>query len=200
MDFDKAILPKLLELEVHKLMGYDWLSKQKTAKVKKLAERSRRPATIMSTSEIYNYHQVNDLVATAGQPTIAQLESAAKEGIITIINLGLHDQGYSLEDEAGLVSSLGMDYYHIPVDWDIPTEENFINFEKLLNRLPAGKLLIHCAANYRASAFYALYALRNLDWSETQAEALMSPIWQDSHYPAWEDLIKQVKSQTNPSI
>jgi hypothetical protein len=29
MDFEKAILPKRLELEVQKLMDYDWLFKQK---------------------------------------------------------------------------------------------------------------------------------------------------------------------------
>ncbi len=147
----------------------------------------------MSTTDIYNYHKVDDAVTTSGQPTIPQLESAAKEGVVTIINLGLLGQSYSLEDEAGLVRSLGMDYYHIPVDWENPTEENFADFENLLNRLPAGKMLIHCAANYRASAFYALYALRNLDWSETRAETLMLPIWQGSHYPAWEEFIQHIK-------
>jgi protein tyrosine phosphatase (PTP) superfamily phosphohydrolase (DUF442 family) len=154
----------------------------------------------MSTTDIYNYHKVNDLVVTSGQPTIAQLQSAAREGILTIINLGMLDQSYSLEDEAGLVHSLGMDYYQIPVDWENPTEENFTDFEKLLNRLPPGKMLIHCAANYRASAFYALYALRNLDWSDAQAQILMLPIWQGSHYPVWEDFIQRIKSQTSPSI
>jgi len=153
----------------------------------------------MSTTDIYNYHKVDDTVATSGQPTIPQLESVAEEGVVTIINLGLLGQSYSLEHEAGLVSSLGMDYYHIPVDWDNPTEENFTDFEKLINRLPAGKMLIHCAANYRASAFYALYALRNLDWSEARAEALMSPIWKGSHYPVWEDFIRSIKRQTSPS-
>jgi len=153
----------------------------------------------MSTTDIYNYQKVDDAVATSGQPTIAQLKSAAVEGVVTIINLGFLGQRYSLKDEAGIVSSLGMSYYHIPVDWDNPTEENFINFEKLINRLPGGKMLIHCAANYRATAFYALYASRNLDWSETRVETLMSPVWQGSHYPVWDDFIRRIKSQTSPS-
>ena len=78
----------------------------------------------MSIQDIYNSLKVNDQVTTSGQPTITQLESAAKEGIITVINLGLLDQSYSLEDEAGLVRALGMNYYHIPVVWDHPTEED----------------------------------------------------------------------------
>ena len=153
----------------------------------------------MSIHEIYNYQKVSDAVMTSGQPTIPQLESAAEEGIVTVINLGLLDQSYSLEDEAGLVRSLGMNYYNIPVEWDHPTEEDYIKFENLINRVPDGRILIHCAANFRVSAFYALYALRNLDWSETQADALMSPIWQGSHYPVWEDFIRRIKSQTSPS-
>lgn len=154
----------------------------------------------MSTSDIYNYQKVDQAVATSGQPTLAQLESAAEEGITTIINLGLLGQSYSLQDEAGLVRSLGMNYHPIPVDWENPTEENFMEFEKLLKGLPEGKLLIHCAANFRASAFYALYGLRNLGWSESRVEALMTPIWQGSQYPVWEDFFRRIKSQTNPSI
>jgi protein tyrosine phosphatase (PTP) superfamily phosphohydrolase (DUF442 family) len=146
------------------------------------------------TTEIYNFIQVNEQVATSGQPTISQLESAAGEGFQTIINLGLLGQDYSLKDEAGLVRSLGMDYYHIPVEWDNPKIENFIEFEKLLNSLSSRNILIHCAANFRASAFYALYALRNMDWSEAQAREFMLPVWQGSNYPVWEKFITQIKS------
>ena len=153
----------------------------------------------MSIQDIYNSLKVNDQVTTSGQPTITQLESAAKEGIATVINLGLLDQSYSLEDEAGLVRALGMNYYHIPVEWDHPTEEDYEKFEDLVNHLPAGKLLIHCAANFRATAFYALYGLRNLEWTESRAEELMSPIWSGSHYPVWQEFIQRVKSQPGPS-
>jgi protein tyrosine phosphatase (PTP) superfamily phosphohydrolase (DUF442 family) len=153
----------------------------------------------MSTQDIYNVQIVSEMLTTAGQPTIAQLESAAEEGILIVINLGLLDQSYSLEDEAGLVRSLGMDYYHIPVDWDHPTEENFLTFENLLNRLSVEKMLIHCAANFRATAFYSLYAMRNLGWSESLAETLMSPIWQGSHYPVWETFIKYIKDLAGSS-
>ncbi len=34
----------------------------------------------MSTSDIYNYHKVDDHVITGGQPTEEQLKSAAEEG------------------------------------------------------------------------------------------------------------------------
>lgn len=39
----------------------------------------------MSTSEIFNYRQVNDQLITAGQPTEEQLKAAADEGFTTVI-------------------------------------------------------------------------------------------------------------------
>src|SRR5512147_1703691 len=120
---------------------------------------------LMSTSDIYNYLKVNDQLVTGGQPTAEQLKSAAAEGFVTVINLATIDPRYSLEDEAGLVDSLGMTYYHIPVEWENPTESDFTAFEEHMAHLPPGKTLIHCAANYRVTAFYSLYAQKHLGWS-----------------------------------
>jgi len=149
----------------------------------------------MSTSEIYNYLKVDDQVITAGQPTADQLRSAAAEGFITVINLAVNEPDRALEDEAGLVHSLGMAYYHIPVEWEHPTEADFASFEHLMEQIPAGKTLIHCAANYRVTAFYSLYAQKHLGWSAAQADTFRATIWRDSHYPAWERLIAQIKAQ-----
>jgi len=149
----------------------------------------------MSTEEIYNYIKVSDYIVTGGQPTADQLRSAAAEGFTAVINLATIDAHYSLEDEAGLVRSLGMAYYPIPVDWENPKESDFDTFERTMNQLPAGKTLIHCAANFRVTAFYALYAQKNLGWSEAQAEAFRAAIWKGSHYPVWEQFIAQMKAK-----
>ena len=134
----------------------------------------------MSTQEIYNYRKVNDQLITGGQPTEEQLKSVAEEGFTTVINLATLNPRYSLDDEAGLVQSLGLTYYHIPVEWDNPKASDFETFERLMKQLPDGKTLIHCAANFRVTAFYSLYALRNLGWSEAQAEVFRASIlaWQ----------------------
>jgi protein tyrosine phosphatase (PTP) superfamily phosphohydrolase (DUF442 family) len=152
----------------------------------------------MSVSDIYNYLRVSDQISTGGQPTADQLKSVAAEGFTTVINLATFDPGHSLEDEAGLVQSLGMNYYHIPVEWANPTESDFAAFERLLAQQMDQKTLIHCAANFRATAFYALYAHRRLGWSDAQVEAFRAQIWQGSHYPVWEQFIARIKSQTTP--
>jgi hypothetical protein len=57
------------------------------------------------------------------------------------------------------------------------------------------KMLIHCAANFRVTAFYSLYALKYLGWTETQADAFRASIWQGSDYPVWEAFIAEIKTR-----
>ena len=149
----------------------------------------------MSTADIYNYRKVNDRISTGGQPTEEQLRSAAAEGFTTVINLAPTSPDRSLKDEAGLVRSLGMTYHHIPVDWENPQERDFTAFEAALQASSADKTLIHCAANFRVSAFYSLYAMKHLGWTETQADEFRAPIWAGSHYPIWEKFIAQMKHE-----
>lgn len=156
----------------------------------------------MDTGDIYNFLEVNDFLITAGQPTAEQLRAAAAEGIKTVINLAASEPPYTLAGEAELVQSLGMNYYHIPVDWNNPLESDFAAFEALMQRLsdpdnpevPREKTLIHCVANFRVTAFYSLYALKHLGWSEEQSDRLRARIWQERDYPVWEQFIRRLKA------
>jgi len=147
----------------------------------------------MSTSDITNYHSVNDQIITGGQPSEEQLRAAAEEGFKAVINLATTNPRYSLEDEAELVQSLGMAYYHIPVEWEHPQASDFAAFEAVMAQLPASKTLIHCAANFRVTAFYSLYAMKHLGWSEAQAAEFRASIWEDSEYPIWEKFISDMQ-------
>ncbi len=151
----------------------------------------------MSTEEIYNYRFVNDQISTGGQPSEEQLRSAAADGFKTIINLATINPRYSLADEAGLVRSLGMTYHHIPVEWENPQESDFAAFEAVMQAQPAGKILIHCAANFRVTAFYSLYAMKHLGWAEAQADQFRASIWAGSDYPIWEKFIGDMKSKVS---
>ena len=149
----------------------------------------------MSTQDITNYRRVNDQITTGGQPSEEQLRAAAAEGFKTVINLATINPRYSLEDEAGLVQSLGMTYHHIPVEWEHPQASDFAAFEAIMTQLPVSKTLIHCAANFRVTAFYSLYAMKHLDWSMAQAAEFRASIWADSDYPIWEKFVGEM--QTN---
>lgn len=149
----------------------------------------------MAIEEIYQYRKVNDQLSTGGQPTEEQLQAVAEQGFRTIINLAPISPRYSLEDEQSLVQSLGMHYHHIPVEWDNPTADDFSTFEALMQALPAGKTFIHCAANFRVSAFYSLYAQRHLGWSQGQADAFRASIWQGSDEPIWKTFIGDMQAR-----
>lgn len=149
----------------------------------------------MSTQDIYNYKKVDDALITGGQPTEDQLRAAAQEGFSAVINLAPTSSRNALEDEAGLVQSLGMTYHYIPVDWDDPTESDFEAFEAALKQHPDGKTLLHCAANFRATAFYSFYAMKNLGWSEEQAAEFRATIWYGSAYPVWDEFIEDMNAK-----
>jgi len=149
----------------------------------------------MSTESIYHYIKVDAQLITGGQPTEEQLRAAAGEGFRTVINLAPINPRYSLDDEAGLVRSLGMLYQHIPIDWENPTASDFSSFEALMQALPAGKTLIHCAANFRVTAFYSLFAQKHLGWSKARADEFRASIWHGSDYPIWEAFIDDMQAR-----
>ncbi len=149
----------------------------------------------MSTSDIYNYLKVNEDLITAGQPTEEQLKAAADEGFTTVINLATINPRYSLPDEAGLAQSLGLTYHHIPVDWEQPKDSDFDAFEQVMQSIGDARLLIHCAANFRVTAFYSLYAQKHLGWTDAQAHEFRAAIWQGSNYPVWETFIQHTQDR-----
>lgn len=146
----------------------------------------------MRVEDIYHYQKVDEKISTAGQPSEQQLKAAAAEGFAVVINLAPLDPRYSLADEAGLVPSLGMDYYCIPVAWDQPLESDFTAFSTLLNQLDGKKLLIHCAANYRVTAFFSFYAMQKLGWSAEKASQFRALIWKPGEHPIWQTFIHQM--------
>lgn len=147
----------------------------------------------MSTQDILNYQAVDDRIITGGQPTEAEFRSAAEEGFQVVINLAPHDREDSpLADEAGLVRSLGMEYYNIPVIWTDPQDKDFADFCAAMDALQGRRILIHCYANYRVSAFFSLYAMRRLGWSKDQAGRFMALVWVRGENPIWDAFIDRL--------
>lgn len=112
---------------------------------------------------IKNFMPVTDNLTTAGQPSELQLREIASEGFEVVINLGLMDPKYCLPDEMGLVQLLGLEYHHIPVDFQSPKLEDLQSFFHVMDAAKSKKLFIHCAANKRVCCFLALYGESKLD-------------------------------------
>ncbi len=129
-------------------------------------------------SSIYNFHQVSDMLACAGQPREGQLAAIADDGYQVIINLGLLDGKYALADEASSVKNLGLIYHHIPVIFDNPQIDELTSFIGLMNNHTNEKTLVHCAANYRASVFTGLYLFATEQLDEQEMQELIEEVWQ----------------------
>ena len=153
-------------------------------------------ATKVSVEDINNFRRADERSITGGQPTEKQLKAVAADGYKVVINLATIDPRYSLRDEAATVTSLGMKYHHIPVKWDEPTDADFAAFERVMQQVGEEPTLVHCAANYRATAFYSLYAEKHLGWSKERGREFRASVWRDeSKFPAWQDLIERTEAQ-----
>lgn len=134
---------------------------------------------MIKVSDIYNFRPIEDALSTSGQPTEAQLRAAAGEGYDVIINLALHDHPrYSLPDETGLVKTLGMKYVHIPVQFDDPQEDDLLAFIEAMEMHKNKKILVHCAANMRVTAFLGLYRVIKEGKLEIEAFEPMRTVWE----------------------
>ena len=138
-----------------------------------------------SFAHLRNFRQLTPTFATSGQPKEEDLKAIADAGYEVVINLALHnDPRYSLVDEAGTVASLKMTYIHIPVQFDNPTVENMNAFFNAVDQHKDRKLWVHCAANYRVTAFVGLYRVMREGWERDCAFELMNSVWAPKDYPA----------------
>ena len=150
---------------------------------------------IRNMSAIYHLKQVSDLLACAGQPREGQLQSIADDGYQVIINLGLSDGKYALADEAASVAKLGLTYHHIPVIFDDPQLSELNDFIKLMNEHSHQKTLVHCAANYRASAFTGLYLFSADILSQDEMRGFIEDVWQPDGI--WQQFIDEAVEKLN---
>ncbi len=57
---------------------------------------------------------------------------------------------------------------------------------------------MHCAANYRVTAFYGLYALRRGLCTEAEADELTRSVWNPAEFPAWDAFIARERQRSDP--
>lgn len=139
--------------------------------------------------DLLNFHQITETIATSGQPSAHQFLGVVKEGYSAVVNLATFASPSAVIKEDKIVTDLGMLYIHIPVDWEAPTVEDLKVFFGVMEALDGQKVLVHCAMNYRVSAFMYKY-LTLIKGNEHDAST--SPIlrsWQPSMSDSWKSIL-----------
>ncbi len=141
-------------------------------------------------TDIYHFLPLTDHLLTSGQPSRSQFEPVAGSGVETVINLALDTSDHALPDEAEIVENLGMEYVHIPVLWEAPARADLDRFMDAMDARQGKKLLVHCAANMRVSAFVALYRVLRQGWDWEKAAVDVRRIWDPDQNPVWREFIQ----------
>jgi uncharacterized protein (TIGR01244 family) len=139
----------------------------------------------MSIEQSYNFRRIDERLTTSGLVSPAQLRALGNDGYDAVINLLPDTFEHAVPDEGRIVRDQGLDYVHIPVDFDAPTHADFEAFTDAMDARSDQKIHVHCAANFRVTAFYGLYAMRKGLCTEADAMALIEGIWQPDEHPPW---------------
>ena len=140
--------------------------------------------------DIYHYQFLSDTLSSSGMPTAEQMKGVAEAGVQVVINLAPHDVPNAIPNERELVNSLGMEYVNIPVTWRAPEAEALRQFLDTMETHAGKSILVHCEANYRASAFVMMYRVLGLEWKREDAIPVMEKMWNPEDFPVWEKFIE----------
>lgn len=142
--------------------------------------------------KLRNFRRFDALTAGSGQPTEEQFQDVSESGVRCVINLALPTSTYALPDERGVVIKFGMEYVHIPVSFEAPQVADYLKFEEAMDLRRDVNVLVHCAMNFRASAFMALYRIRRTGADRDRALDDMRSVWEPD--AAWSKLIDTILS------
>ena len=138
---------------------------------------------------IYNYVPISGSISTSGQPSPSEFQLIKTAGFDAIVNLAPHNAENSLEDEAGVVAALGLEYIHIPVDFKNPTDSDFSRFVSTMADKEGCEVWVHCAANMRVSAFIYRYRREVLGVDKEIAQQDLQKIWEP--FGVWKIFVNQ---------
>ena len=147
----------------------------------------------MGAEQSYNFRRVGDHITTSGVVGAENLRAMGKQGYDVVINLLPDDSQYAVADEADILAAQGIRYVYIPVDFSRPDVSDYEAFARAMKESEGKQVHVHCAANFRVSAFYSLYAVREGHWSQDDADALLDSLWSPDENPGWPEFIEAVR-------
>ena len=151
--------------------------------------------------ELFNYYEYSSDLASSGQPTREQLPDIAEAGISAVINLAPLTSPGAFPDEGERFEELGIDYIHIPVNWEQPLLTDLKSFLVAMDQFRDKRILVHCMANARASLFVYLWRTLKAGDDVNDAHKTMLAIWDNNEgfelhkFEQWVAFIEEARAK-----
>ena len=118
---------------------------------------------------VENFHPVNDHIYRGAQPTRDGIQSLAKFGVRTIIDLRGGREHSGMEEQ--LVKAAGMHYVHVPLKgFSAPSDQEMATVLALLNDNSAWPVFVHCRRGAdRTGTVIACYRISHDHWANPKA-------------------------------
>lgn len=159
-----------------------------------LANATIESESVEKIKQVRALQQQAPQLLSSGLPSEQQFAQLKQAGVDVVINLMPDSNKEAHPDERKLVTQAEMEYVYIPVDWQNPKVEDVEAFFTAMDQHKGKNVLVHCLANYRASAFAYLYQLKR--GQKPEIEKTMAP-WNGelSNYPKWQALLADVSQK-----
>lgn len=147
-----------------------------------------------SLSQIPAFSIIHEHLFSSAQPTAEQLKLIKEYGCSTVINLALSNAPNHIENEDRICLDLGLNYIHIPIDWETPSAEQCLLVLDLIDHLVQNEIVwIHCSKNDRSSCLMYVYRQFYMNMDMPTSQDLLHEIWEPNE--TWTGLIHSITLQ-----
>ncbi|NUG24073.1 protein tyrosine phosphatase family protein [Acinetobacter lactucae] len=147
-----------------------------------------------SLSQIPAFSIIHEHLFSSAQPSVEQLKLIKEYGCSTVINLALTNAPNHLENEDRICLDLGLNYIHIPIDWETPSAEQCLLVLDLIDHLVQNEIIwVHCSKNDRSSCLMYVYRQFYMNMDMPTSQDLLHEIWEPNE--TWTGLIHSITLQ-----
>lgn len=147
-----------------------------------------------SLSQIPAFSIIHEHLFSSAQPSAEQLKLIKEYGCSSVINLALSNAPNHIENEDRICLDLGLNYIHIPIDWETPSAEQCLLVLDLIDHLVQNEIVwIHCTKNDRSSCLMYVYRQFYMNMDMPTSQDLLHEIWEPNE--TWTGLIHSITLQ-----
>jgi len=140
---------------------------------------------------VMNYHRIDDRLVTGGHFVDDGLAELKAQGVTVVVDLRDKPPG----GQEKKLAKQGIEWINVPIEWNDPEPEDFERFSKVMQAHKSDKVLVQCAANYRASAMTYLYRVVVEGVDENEAAKDLYAVWTPGkENQKWADYIEEIKA------